>query len=89
VVLTAGYMLWAFRRVFQGPSNSATDPTLPDLSPREWVISAPLVVLTIVLGIFPRLILDWISPSVAAVAASVTAAQGHQRPALAPNPNDR
>jgi len=82
VVLTAAYMLWAFRRVFQGPSTNAGEP-MADLSPREWVISAPLVALTILLGVYPRLILDWISPSVDAVAQSVVKAQAHRSPPAA------
>ncbi len=82
VVLTAAYMLWAFRRVFQGPSSEAQGP-MADLSPREWVISAPLVALTILLGVYPRLILDWISPSVDAVARSVVKAQANRTPPAA------
>jgi len=80
VVLTAGYMLWAFRRVFQGPPSDGLGGALIDLSPREWLISAPLVALTIALGIYPRIVLDWVSPSVATVAAGVVQAEGN-RPA--------
>ena len=89
VVLTAGYMLWAFRRVFQGPPGPATGSVFPDLSSREWIISIPLVVLTIALGIWPRLVLDWVSPSVASVADGITAAQGHPRIAVVPGPAGR
>ena len=76
VVLSAGYMLWAFRRVFQGPLAANVGVAAPDLSPREWTIAAPLVGLTVLLGIWPRLVLDWVSPSVDAVAQGVTAARG-------------
>ena len=87
VVLTAGYMLWAFRRVFQGPLPEQVQWNLPDLSPREWAISAPLVCLTIVLGIWPRLVLDWVSPSVAAVADRIVAAQPDRPPTRPEQPN--
>ena len=86
VVLTAGYMLWAFRRVFQGvPADPAAARDLPDLSAREWAIAAPLVALTVVLGIWPRLVFDWAGPSVARVAEGVVAGAG-ARPATPPAP---
>jgi len=78
VVLTAGYILWTIRRVFQGPVDRL--PDLPDLDRRELAIVAPLVVLTVLLGVYPRIVLDWMGPSVDAVARSVTEARG-QRPA--------
>ena len=79
VILTAGYMLWAFRRVFQGPRPDQDQAAaLPDLTPREWAISIPLVVLTVVLGIVPRVVLDWTSPSVDAVAREIVEARGNR-----------
>ena len=80
VVLTAGYMLWAFRRIFQGPAAEGSAVAHPDLSAREWTIAAPLVALTIVLGIYPRLVLDWVAPSIAVVAEGIVTAEGN-RPA--------
>ena len=80
VVLTAGYMLWAFRRVFQGPRPVGDQAPLPDLTPREWWIAAPLVALTILLGVAPGLVLDWASPSVDDVARGIVQAQGHPTP---------
>ena len=74
VVLTAGYILWTIRRVFQGPVDKL--PGLPDLDRREIAILAPLVALTILLGVYPRVVLDWMAPSVDAVARAVTDAKG-------------
>ncbi len=74
VVLTAGYMLWAFRRVFQGPRPESISDDLPDMTRREWVIAVPLLVLTVVLGVAPRLVLDWAGPAVDAVARQVVEA---------------
>src|SRR4029079_15318552 len=45
VVLTAGYILWTLQRVFLGRSEQYKG--LPDLTPREWSIAIPLVVLTV------------------------------------------
>jgi NADH-quinone oxidoreductase subunit M len=63
VVLTAGYILWTLQRVFLGRNQAWKG--LPDLSLREIVVAAPLVALTVAMGVFPHpLILSWMSPSV-------------------------
>ncbi len=80
MVLTAGYILWTLRRVFGGRNESLG--LFSDLTPRESAILAPLVVLTVLLGVYPRSVLDWMSPSVDEVARMVTGANGN-RPAVA------
>lgn len=80
VVLTAGYILWTIRRVFQGRNDAF--PGMTDMTPREVAIIAPLVVLTVLLGVYPRAVLDWMGPSVDAVSRSVIEARG-QRSAVA------
>jgi NADH-quinone oxidoreductase subunit M len=84
VILTAGYILWTLQRVFLGKNETYKD--LPDLTPREWTIAVPLVVLTIVLGILPQqAILSWMSPSVDHVVKQVV--QANDRAGLgAPRP---
>ncbi|QDV33529.1 complex I subunit 4 family protein [Tautonia plasticadhaerens] len=74
VVLTAGYILWTIQRVLLGRNEAHRG--LPDLSTRELVIAAPLVVLTVWLGIFPQTLLGWMSPSVDHMVATVAAANG-------------
>ena len=74
VVLTAAYMVWAYRRVFQGPLGVEDGSKLVDMSVREWAIAGPLVVLTILLGVYPRAILDWAGLSVDRVARGVAGA---------------
>jgi len=74
VILTAGYILWTLQRVFLGRSEEHHG--LPDLNFRELVIAAPLVVLTIALGVFPQaLLLSWMGPSVDQMVNAVTTAQ--------------
>ena len=72
VVLTAGYILWTIQRVLLGRNESHRG--LPDMTTREVVIAAPLVVLTVWLGIFPQSMLGWMSPAVDQIVASVAAA---------------
>ena len=43
---------------------------------REKLLMAPLIIMTILLGIYPALILDLIGPSVNALLEQVHAAQG-------------
>ncbi|RUL87735.1 complex I subunit 4 family protein [Tautonia sociabilis] len=74
VVLTAGYILWALQRVLLGRNDSHRG--LPDMSMREVAVAAPLVVLTVWLGLFPQSVLGWVGPSVDRVVAAVASANG-------------
>ncbi len=58
-VLTAGYFLWMIQRVDMGTTPERwTTVALPDVLTVEWVAWVPLLIATIVLGMFPRLIFD-------------------------------
>jgi NADH-quinone oxidoreductase subunit M len=72
VVLTAGYILWTLQRVFLGRNEHYKG--LPDLTMREMIIAAPLVVFTVLLGVFPGALLEWMSPSVENMVKLVAAA---------------
>ena len=63
VVLAALYLLWAYQRVFHGRASGA-NAELADATTRERWVLAPIVVLIVVLGIFPRPLLERITPSV-------------------------
>jgi NADH-quinone oxidoreductase subunit M len=62
VVLGAGYFLWSFQRVFQGPLNPKYKD-LPDMNAREIATIWPLAIITVVLGVYPALYLDLIQPA--------------------------
>ena len=62
VVLTAAYILWTLQRVFFG-TNPAYK-SFPDINLREVACIAPLVVFSVLLGVLPGLLLDWMEPSV-------------------------
>ena len=64
VVLSAAYALWLYRRVVMGDLIKESLRTITDMNLRERAIFTPLVVMTILLGIYPALILDVIGPSV-------------------------
>jgi NADH-quinone oxidoreductase subunit M len=67
VVLGAGYFLWSYQKVFQGPLNPKY-ATLEDMTLRESLCVWPLVVITVVLGVYPSLYLNIIQPSIQALA---------------------
>lgn len=71
VILAAVYLLWMFSRVMYGPVREAYR-ALPDLSPVEVVSAAPLVALTILLGVFPQAAIRIIEPSVERMLAFAT-----------------
>ena len=62
VVLAAIYLLWAFQRMAHGPVVEA-HATLPDLSVREYALIAPVLAAILVLGVYPKLVLDRIEPT--------------------------
>ena len=75
VILSAAYALWLYRRVVMGDLIKESLKTISDMTTRERAIFAPLVIMTILLGIYPALVTDIISPSVAALVGQVETAQ--------------
>jgi NADH-quinone oxidoreductase subunit M len=67
VILSAAYALWLYRRVMLGELVKDSLKAIQDLDRREKLIFAPLVAATILLGVYPALVLDLIGPSVAAL----------------------
>ncbi len=74
VILSAGYALWLYRRVVFGPLIKDSLKNLMDMDRREKAMFAPLVVMTLLLGVYPALVLDLIGPSVAALVTQYDAA---------------
>jgi NADH-quinone oxidoreductase subunit M len=58
VILSAAYALWLYRRIIFGALTKQTLKAILDLTPREMLYMAPLVVLTIFFGVYPKAILD-------------------------------
>ena len=57
MILSAVYMLWMVQRVYYGEVTNEKNQTLPDLSPREWAVIAPVVAMAIFMGIAPNVFL--------------------------------
>jgi NADH-quinone oxidoreductase subunit M len=63
MVLSVAYALWLYRRVIFGPLRPHLRAIL-DLTPREQAVLVPLVVLTILFGIFPQPLLGVMATAV-------------------------
>lgn len=72
-VLTAGYFLWMLQRVNMGKvSEKWEKKKVTDIQRLEYAAWAPLLALILVLGLYPRLIMDTTTSAVTALTATVT-----------------
>jgi len=74
VILSAAYALWLYRRVVMGDLIKESLKSITDMGTRERVIFAPLVVMTLLLGVYPALALDVIEPAVENLVSNYNAA---------------
>ncbi|HEY1710636.1 MAG TPA: NADH-quinone oxidoreductase subunit M [Rhizomicrobium sp.] len=65
VILSAAYALYLYRRVIFGKLVKPSLQAIQDLSLREFAMLAPLVILTILMGVYPKPVFDITSASVA------------------------
>ena len=54
VILAAAYLLWLYQRVFFGPVTNPKNEKLHDLTPRELLTFAPLLILAFWIGLYPK-----------------------------------
>jgi NADH-quinone oxidoreductase subunit M len=74
IILAASYVLWMVQRTTQGTLNPALekiDAMRKDLSVREKVVVAPLIVLLLLLGFYPKPVTDVINPAVKATFSQI------------------
>ena len=74
VVLSAAYALWLYRRVLFGDLIKESLKSITDLNAREVTVFVPLVVMTILLGVYPSLATDLFGPTVEALVENVHSA---------------
>ncbi|WP_240723399.1 NADH-quinone oxidoreductase subunit M [Haloactinopolyspora alba] len=63
IVLAALYMLWLYQRTMTGPVQAGNEDT-PDLRRREVAVVTPLIALILVIGFFPKPLVDVIDEAV-------------------------
>ncbi|MGO9298707.1 MAG: NADH-quinone oxidoreductase subunit M [Streptosporangiaceae bacterium] len=80
IILAAIYILWMYQRTMTGPVRDEV-AAMPDLKARELWAVGPLIALIIVLGVYPKPVLDIINPAV-----RQTLTQVHSRDPVPPHP---
>ncbi|MFF0411824.1 NADH-quinone oxidoreductase subunit M [Kitasatospora sp. NPDC004745] len=70
IVLAALYALLLYQRTMTGPVKAEVSG-MPDLKVRELAVVAPLVALTVLLGVYPKPLTDLVNPSVNATLSQV------------------
>jgi NADH-quinone oxidoreductase subunit M len=71
IILNAAYMLWLYQRMFFGTIDNPKNEKLTDLSSREWAYMAPLVILALWIGVYPKPFLNYIERPVNAMVRQV------------------
>ncbi|WP_428536616.1 NADH-quinone oxidoreductase subunit M [Rhodopila sp.] len=74
MILGAAYMLYLYRRIIFGRITRDDLRNILDLTPREWAVFAPLIVLTLWMGIYPSSFTGYFDASVGAMVQQHTAA---------------
>jgi NADH-ubiquinone oxidoreductase chain 4 len=63
IVLSAIYSIWLFNRISYGEFSKHLKPT-KDVSRREFILLITLLIPTVLLGIYPNVVLDTLHTSV-------------------------
>ncbi len=82
VILAALYLLWAYQQTFHGMPD-ADNANVRDLHWKEGAVMAPLLVLMLWLGLYPKPMLDRIKPSVDKLITHVEDHTNYRQPAVA------
>ena len=85
VILSAAYALWLYRKVVFGALVKPSLATIKDLTPREGLLLAPLVVLTILFGVYPKPVLDLSAASVQQLVTKYASATSAVKAAALPS----
>ena len=83
VIFAAIYLLWAYQQVFHRQVDPVGARVTRDLSWTERLVIAPLIILIIGLGIYPKPVLDRITPSVNALINHVQVVTNTHQPPVA------
>jgi NADH-quinone oxidoreductase subunit M len=84
VILSACYALWLYRKMIFGKLDKPGLMNIRDLGWREFVILAPLVVMTIWFGVYPKPVLDMSAASVNQLVENYQAALKNVKAAALP-----
>jgi len=81
VILAAIYLLWAYQRVFHGEPEGE-NRAFAEMTYREWAVMGPLVALIVLMGVYPRPVLDRMAPSVRRLVRHIEAHSDYTEPGV-------
>jgi NADH-quinone oxidoreductase subunit M len=73
VILGAAYMLWLYQRVFFGELTNENNKGLEDVNVREILTLAPLIVMCLWIGVYPKPFFEMTAKSAEKIVATVSA----------------
>jgi NADH-quinone oxidoreductase subunit M len=71
IIFAAVYLLWMYQRVAFGEVTHEDNRRLTDLTPREWALLAPVLVLIVWIGVYPTAFTGKTEATIAALLAQV------------------
>src|ERR671934_107499 len=71
IIFAAVYLLWMYQRVAFGEMRDEANRRLSDLTPREWAVLVPVLILIVWIGVYPRTFTTKTEASVQALIALV------------------
>ncbi len=84
IILGAAYMLYLYRRVAFGPQTNPDAAAMKDITPREWIMMAPIAAAVLWMGVYPESFLAPMRADIAALDARLAAAAPAGDARLAP-----
>ena len=81
IIFAAFYLLWMYQRVAFGEIRHEANRHLRDLSPREWALLTPVIIMIVWIGVYPRTFTSKTEASIQALIAQVEskASVAHQK----------
>ncbi|WP_379550573.1 NADH-quinone oxidoreductase subunit M [Qipengyuania sp. DGS5-3] len=74
IILGAGYMLYLYWRIAFGEQKNADAAAMTDMTPREWVMLAPIAAVVLWMGVYPESFLAPMRQDIAALDARLARA---------------
>jgi NADH-quinone oxidoreductase subunit M len=71
IIFAAVYLLWMYQRVVFGEVVQEANRRLADLTPREWAVLAPVLILIVWIGVYPTAFTGKTEATIAALLAQV------------------
>jgi NADH-quinone oxidoreductase subunit M len=85
IIFAAVYLLWMYQRVAFGEIRHEANRHLRDLTPREWALLAPVLVMIVWIGVYPRTFTSTTEATVQALIAQVESKAAVARGRTAPD----